>query len=482
MNQKKQSNERLGIHCHSQVFEAVKLDAVATADRREKAVAAKDSLDYRRNRDAIIQEFPKITEESLTEILGHGFLKGSGRVGRAAVLDEKLRISLAVNAHIRHKLTPYDSLLATTSDNNLREDARRVARDQVHNQVHAIADSWREKKEKSINPKFEDEQTGCILAVEKSAKTLENNRSRRKPKVKGRTVREDHEERAIDKILSILKMQGKPKRLESELVDIQADSLDLVLDSLNLEEAAPLGKYQRRRAAVRADLLRLKHDPDVPMTKTRLAEVLKIHQSSGEDISSLGSAVVARAESEVGIKMQDRATRRARRETARGMDQIEAFDIADVPIPTSESDKRTIVLPTRRRKPRWSKSRKEEMERKRREMESKRERLEAKENIENENAVLVRGDDGMLTYARSTKANHQYGEPNGIEAPKFPPTEDVSRLGFEGSFGPTEVIQGDSSYARPGNTQAPRVLTSANESTARLPKHEEEASEWMDIS
>ena len=31
--------KKLGLHCHSQVFEAVKADAVLTADRREKAVS-----------------------------------------------------------------------------------------------------------------------------------------------------------------------------------------------------------------------------------------------------------------------------------------------------------------------------------------------------------------------------------------------------------------------------------------------------------
>ena len=45
------------------------------------------------------------------EILAHGFLKGSCRVGRATRLDEKKRIELAVNAHIRHRYTDYDIYL-----------------------------------------------------------------------------------------------------------------------------------------------------------------------------------------------------------------------------------------------------------------------------------------------------------------------------------------------------------------------------------
>lgn len=46
------------------------------------------------------------------EILEHGFQKGSGRVGRSQILEDRLKVQLAVNAHIRHRLTQYDSILA----------------------------------------------------------------------------------------------------------------------------------------------------------------------------------------------------------------------------------------------------------------------------------------------------------------------------------------------------------------------------------
>ena len=69
----------------------------------------------------------------------HGFQKGSGRVGRTRTLEDRLKVQLAVNAHIRHRLTPYESILAA----NKGEDAKLVARNMVCGRVKAIADSWR---------------------------------------------------------------------------------------------------------------------------------------------------------------------------------------------------------------------------------------------------------------------------------------------------------------------------------------------------
>ena len=83
--------------------------------------------------------FPKMPEDACSEILEHGFQKGSGRVGRSGTLEDNIKVQLAVNAHIRHRLTQYDAILAA----NKGQDAKLVVREIVNGQVQAIADSWR---------------------------------------------------------------------------------------------------------------------------------------------------------------------------------------------------------------------------------------------------------------------------------------------------------------------------------------------------
>lgn len=110
----------------------------------------------------LLKYFPKIPEDACSEILEHGFQKGSGRVGRSRTLEDKLKVQLAVNAHIRHRLTQYDSILAA----NKEPDAKLTAREMVYGQVQAIADTWRDPKPRILEPR-------------NPAATLEANRQRR---------------------------------------------------------------------------------------------------------------------------------------------------------------------------------------------------------------------------------------------------------------------------------------------------------------
>lgn len=78
---------------------------------------------------------PKGREQQIAE---HACLKYSGRVGRSAgakSFDEEM-IRLAVAAHVRHRETDYDSLLAKGWD---RSDAR----SQVRERVDAVMEKWR---------------------------------------------------------------------------------------------------------------------------------------------------------------------------------------------------------------------------------------------------------------------------------------------------------------------------------------------------
>lgn len=72
---------------------------------------------------------------SLELILNHAFLKGSGRVGRTARISDEHRIHLAVEAHIRHVMTPYDKLLDEGVERN-------KARKQVWDTVQAVGRAW----------------------------------------------------------------------------------------------------------------------------------------------------------------------------------------------------------------------------------------------------------------------------------------------------------------------------------------------------
>ena len=110
----------------------------------------------------LLKFFPNIPEGACSEILEHGFQKGSGRVGRSRTLEDKLKVQLAVNAHIRHRLTQYDSILAA----NKGPDAKLTAREMVYGQVQAIADTWRDSKSRMPAPR-------------NPAATLEANRQRR---------------------------------------------------------------------------------------------------------------------------------------------------------------------------------------------------------------------------------------------------------------------------------------------------------------
>lgn len=90
----------------------------------------------------IHQCFPRIPETSSLAILKHIHLKGTGRDGRSAELENEVKIRLAVNAHIRHEFTTYDLLCNQAHANDPHSDLI-VVRDLVSNEVKRIAESWR---------------------------------------------------------------------------------------------------------------------------------------------------------------------------------------------------------------------------------------------------------------------------------------------------------------------------------------------------
>ena len=74
---------------------------------------------------------------SAAAIAGHAAVRGSGRVGRSAAgraLDDA--VTLAVIAHVRHRHTDYDALLAKGVER--RECRRRIA-----DKIDAVLAGWR---------------------------------------------------------------------------------------------------------------------------------------------------------------------------------------------------------------------------------------------------------------------------------------------------------------------------------------------------
>ena len=160
-------------------------DAAATAEKRAKAVIEKDEAELRRNKALLHEAFPGIPEASAATIMKHSFLKGSGRVGRTTVLTDEARIELAVNAHIRHKMTVYDSLFNVSVDYNNRAKVKRAARLQVFDRVQSIAKSWRKK---SISNQSKSRLIRADETTRISKRKQSNDRpSRRKQTVKART-------------------------------------------------------------------------------------------------------------------------------------------------------------------------------------------------------------------------------------------------------------------------------------------------------
>ncbi|KAL4978453.1 hypothetical protein BDW66DRAFT_149283 [Aspergillus desertorum] len=125
----------LGIRVPADVHAAVLQSAKETAEFRANAVKARDERDLAHNRELLRKQFPLMPAKSLKAILEHAFLKGSGRVGRTTTTPEKEKVTLAVEAHIRHVHTPYEALLRSGM-------LRLEARNNIREQVQTILAAW----------------------------------------------------------------------------------------------------------------------------------------------------------------------------------------------------------------------------------------------------------------------------------------------------------------------------------------------------
>lgn len=137
--------ERQGLLVEEDALALAEAECLADSEvrerRNERARERRAELDeeYVRQFAKRVRElFPKSPEGREQSIAEHACLKYSGRVGRSAgakSLEEEM-VRLAVMAHVRHRETNYDSLLA-------KGWFRGEARAHVRDRVEAVLETWR---------------------------------------------------------------------------------------------------------------------------------------------------------------------------------------------------------------------------------------------------------------------------------------------------------------------------------------------------
>ncbi|KAJ5743221.1 hypothetical protein N7533_010323 [Penicillium manginii] len=157
-NQDKAGKRSFGIRVPSSIHSEVLKTAAETAESRAKAVKSNDRKVLSRGRQLLRSEFPLMPAATLDIVINHAFLKGSGRVGRTGMTTDKRKASLAVEAHIRHTHTPYDSLLDGGME---RSDARK----KVWPTVKAIKKSWEGDGDGEDGEQREDREGSVALSV-----------------------------------------------------------------------------------------------------------------------------------------------------------------------------------------------------------------------------------------------------------------------------------------------------------------------------
>ncbi len=136
--------ERQGILVEEPALQKAEADCLADADAREQrrlreAVRREeqDAAFVAEFVDALQRRYPGCPGAEATQIAGHACQKYSGRVGRSAAAKEFApeAIDLAVAAHVRHRHTTYDALLAQGWE-------RQAARSAVRDAVQAVLEDW----------------------------------------------------------------------------------------------------------------------------------------------------------------------------------------------------------------------------------------------------------------------------------------------------------------------------------------------------
>lgn len=143
-NRRRKRFERKGQYVEAKAIELAKKECEADQEKRalknEKAAvvrAAQDKVYIEQFSKAIRKRYPNCPPNREIEIAQHACEKYSGRVGRTAgakQFDAQM-IDLAVEAHIRHKETNYDSQFKTGK-------TKRMIRTDVKQTIESILKKW----------------------------------------------------------------------------------------------------------------------------------------------------------------------------------------------------------------------------------------------------------------------------------------------------------------------------------------------------
>lgn len=137
--------ERRGLLVEAAALDQAEAECLADADararRRTREAERRAELDHdflTRFADRVRALFPGAPPERARDIAEHACQKYSGRVGRSASARalEAEAVQLAVAAHVRHRETDYDELLASGL-------GRHEARERVAPIVREVVRSWR---------------------------------------------------------------------------------------------------------------------------------------------------------------------------------------------------------------------------------------------------------------------------------------------------------------------------------------------------
>ncbi|KAF3009492.1 hypothetical protein E8E13_003349 [Curvularia kusanoi] len=126
---------QLGLRAPKYILREVRQQAKDTLSARRAAVQKRDQSALRAAAGELEKQFPKLPKEEKSMILDHGFRKYSGRVGRTGTLPLPRKALLAVIAHVRHKHTKYDALLAYGAK-------KTWARQAINKKIESILRDW----------------------------------------------------------------------------------------------------------------------------------------------------------------------------------------------------------------------------------------------------------------------------------------------------------------------------------------------------
>lgn len=127
--------KQLGLRVPSSILHQVHKQAKETLPSRRAATEKRDVTFIHAATVELEEQFPDMPEKERTLVLKHGFKKHSGRVGRTGLIPLPRKVLLAVIAHVRHRHTKYDSILA-------RGVERVAARKAVNRKIESLLRDW----------------------------------------------------------------------------------------------------------------------------------------------------------------------------------------------------------------------------------------------------------------------------------------------------------------------------------------------------